>query len=42
MLKAIKLNGLQIKRAIEDVDVITLPRHILLELVKSVPTDEEV
>jgi hypothetical protein len=41
MLKAIKLDAKSIKRAINDVDTDTLPRPILAELLKFIPTDEE-
>jgi hypothetical protein len=41
MLKAIKLDARSIKRAINEVDTTTLPRHILVELLKFIPTEEE-
>jgi hypothetical protein len=41
MLKAIKMDAKLIKKAINDVDTETLPRHILGELLKFIPTDEE-
>ena len=41
MLKAIKMDAKSIKKAINDVDTQTLPRHILGELMKFIPTDEE-
>lgn len=41
MLKAIKMDAKSIKKAINDVDTQTLPRHILGELLKFIPTDDE-
>jgi hypothetical protein len=41
MLKAIKLDVKSIKKAINDVDTLLLPRHILVELLKFIPTEEE-
>lgn len=41
MLKAIKLDAKSIKKAINDVDTLTLPRPILAELLKFIPTDDE-
>ena len=41
MLKAIKLDARSIKKAINEVDIVTLPRPILAELLKFIPTDEE-
>ena len=41
MLKAIKLDAKSIKKAINEVDTETLPRHILAELLKFIPTEEE-
>jgi hypothetical protein len=41
MLKAIKLDAKSIKKAINDVDANILPRPILQELLKFIPTDEE-
>ncbi|KAJ3086810.1 Disheveled-associated activator of morphogenesis 1, partial [Quaeritorhiza haematococci] len=42
MLKAIKLNPQQIKTAVNTADTDTLPRHVLAELLKFVPTEDEV
>nr|KAJ3420068.1 hypothetical protein HK105_006158 [Polyrhizophydium stewartii] len=41
MLKAVKLDPRLIKRAILSVDQTTLPRFVLAELLKFIPTDEE-
>lgn len=41
MLKAIKLDAKSIKKAINEVDTNILPRPILAELLKFIPTDEE-
>jgi hypothetical protein len=41
MLRAIKLDAKSIKKSINDVDTETLPRYILAELLKFIPTDEE-
>jgi len=41
MLKAIKLSPKVIKDAVEECDTETLPRHILTELMKFIPTDDE-
>jgi hypothetical protein len=41
MLKAIKLDARSIKRAINDVDTNVLLRPVLAELLKFIPTDEE-
>ncbi|KAJ3223051.1 Dishevelled associated activator of morphogenesis 2 [Clydaea vesicula] len=41
MLKAIKISPEAIRIAVENSDTVTLPRHILVELMKFVPTEEE-
>ncbi len=41
MLKAIKMDAKSIKKAINEVDTEILPRHILGELLKFIPTDDE-
>ncbi|KAI8924051.1 hypothetical protein BC831DRAFT_467748 [Entophlyctis helioformis] len=42
MLKAVKLDPKLIKRAILTVDMDTLPRFVLAELLKFIPTDDEI
>ncbi|KAJ1344017.1 hypothetical protein BSLG_001157 [Batrachochytrium salamandrivorans] len=42
MLKAVKLDPKLIKRAILTVDTDTLPRFVLAELLKFIPTDDEI
>lgn len=42
MLKAIRLAPTQIRGAVENCDTNTLPRHMLAELMKFIPTDDEV
>lgn len=42
MLKAVKLDPLTILKGLETVDTDILPRHVLQELLKFIPTDEEV
>lgn len=42
MLKAIKLDPLSILKGLETADTDLLPRHVLQELLKFIPTDEEV
>lgn len=41
MLRAIKLTPLQIIKALDTLDTEVLPRHVLAELLKFIPTDEE-
>ena len=42
MLKAIKLSPIQIIKGLEALNTEVLPRHVLAELLKFIPTDEEV
>ncbi|KAJ1560577.1 multicatalytic endopeptidase [Cladochytrium tenue] len=42
MLKAIKLTPYAVTRAVNDCDIETLPLHVLGELLKVVPTDDEI
>ena len=42
MLKAIKLDPLTILKGLETVDTDILPRHVLQELLKFIPTEEEI
>ncbi|KAI9364411.1 formin homology 2 domain-containing protein [Zopfochytrium polystomum] len=42
MLKAIKLNPTTVTAAINSCDIDTLPLHVLTELLKVVPTDDEI